>query len=522
MPAGISRLLLFFLLALFSFCSPRYYPIPSQPSPAASPENLPNFDNAVRIMKQGSYHDLNKAMQIFSELHVLYPESEIIADTMYKACLLLVLRSKELGLLDSSFLSSAQAWLEQLPDSQSRRMAFKAASAISDRLKGIYGNLDNDEDLFSLLAWGRENAHPLYTELLSQPDDFFSRYLSLGLKDQFPYWIKNSEPEEPAADSTDVPIIAYKKAISGELDTKTLEKIYHDNPRFIEITLFLGEASLSRMAVGSAENYFLEFNSAFPQSLSGLMGMAQIYYVLEEFSPSLNCYHKILTIAPHYRETLLGNAICLSQLGRNIEAIQTCRQLRTLGKYFIGESYYWSAWNFFQLGLLNQARDHIRKAFDYMEGFPIISFLAGQIAGEMKLHFEAEKNFLETLKHDQAHWEAAFELGMLYSSFECYEKSGKYFKKAGESLELEEQLLIQQIANIQESEYSLYRKTRMINRKTRQLKSAQLKKAASFFNAAAGYSSFGRNKEVFPLLKKAMNHPYFKVPSEKLLKRINR
>ena len=77
--------------------------------------------------------------------------------------------------------------------------------------------------------------------------------------------------------------------------------------------------------------------------------MASIYFAFEELEKSLEFYEKTLAMAPAHRDALLGKAMCLSYLGRHQEAILVCNKILTLGKYYLGESHYWLAWNLNEL-----------------------------------------------------------------------------------------------------------------------------------------------------------------------------
>ena len=129
--------------------------------------------------------------------------------------------------------------------------------------------------------------------------------------------------------------------------------------------LVLGSLNLREGYALTAEKNLLKALEHIPSSISILKNLAQIAYRLEEFEESLAYNDRILSLAPSYRDALLGKAICLSYLGRHDEAVALLNHLIELGMYLMGESHYWLAWNLNETGLLEPAMDNVKRAIFY-------------------------------------------------------------------------------------------------------------------------------------------------------------
>jgi tetratricopeptide (TPR) repeat protein len=255
-----------------------------------------------------------------------------------------------------------------------------------------------------------------------------------------------------------------------------------------------------------------------PESSSLVISLASIYFAFEELEKSLAFYEKTLAMAPVHRDALLGKAMCLSYLGRHQEAIDVCNHIISLGKYYLGESHYWLAWNLNELKAWDNAWEKIEKSKYYLIGHSEVNFLAGLIAFNQNRLDEAEKNLLEAHKYDDSNGDPAYYLGKIKNIQEDWLSAGAYFESASRRYGIKEQLIQKKIEEIKDSSFSEERKKKHLARKTNQLRKLQLTKAVSWYNAAAGFYNAGYPDKARQLAEKAASFPALKDKAEDFLR----
>ena len=318
----------------------------------------------------------------------------------------------------------------------------------------------------------------------------------------------------------DIPLIQYKLAMVPEIDPDALKKIQENNQEFSEIYYFLGLNFLNKGLLLPAEENILKTYQEIPESSSCIMSLTKIYFALEEFEKCLEFNEKALELAPKYRDALLGKGISLSFIGRHEEAIAVFNTLLELGYYYIGESYYWTAWNQHLLGQLDKAWQNVETSKNYLIGHYEVHSLAGAIAFDKGSLDDAEINFKESIRLNPEDYDSYFYLGKLYGKREDWKNSGLNFEKAAEGYLLEEQSIKNKILEIEESSLSDDRKIKMINKKKALLIKTRLTEATAFYNGCAGYYNAEMYSKAQELGEAAATHPSFKEKAVDLLEAI--
>jgi len=340
----------------------------------------------------------------------------------------------------------------------------------------------------------------------------------IGFFSTFSYLIKEELDIESIKQAfPDSPLIRYKLALLPRGNPLNLEKLAQDDPQFYEAFFFLGQKALKMRLLVTAEKNFLKAYEQIPESSSLVISLASIYFAFEELETSLEFYEKTLEMAPTYRDALLGKAMCLSYLGRHKEAINICNNMLSLGKYYLGESHYWLAWNHNELGEWKNAWENIEISKKYLIGHGEVFFLAGLIAFNQKWLDVAEKNLLEANKQDDSNGDPSYYLGKIKNIQEDWLNSGAYFEQASRRYEIKERLIQERINAIKDSEFPEERKKKHLARKTSQLRKIQLTKATALYNAAAGFYNAGFPKKARQLAEKAVSHNALKDKAIELL-----
>ncbi len=523
---ALKSVCIIFLLIISFNCAPKK-------KVALTPLQLEEFqyraEAADRLYTAGSYTCLKESCQIYTDLLSIPHNQKSIKEKLIKALILLIIRQRELGIHDSTSIDEASVLIQDNPFLSGFSTYLELADSIPVRTKGMRGDIiDDSRRADSRRERLEENIEKWRHELeeKSKTEEFYA-YLYIARNCHFSYYIKENKVIRETADLAYLqrifprsPLVRFKLSFCPKEDIVSLRKLLQIEPRFYEIHYFLGEQALKRGMLVTAENHFLECFEHIPESLPNVIFLASVYFAFEELEKSLDFYDKALSMAPEFREALLGKAICLSYLERHEEATEVCNEILRLGGFYLGDTYYWLSWNQNELEKLAEAWESIEKSKPYLIGYSQVFSLAGVIAYKKGEKDVAEKNFQEALKLDLNNCEAAFYLGKIYADRQEWARSGEYYERAAFCHYGKELALERKIAEIDGADLSEERKQKMIAKKKVQLKKTVLTKTTFFYNAAAGYFNAGKDEQALKLAEQASSHAALKQKAEELILKI--
>jgi len=523
---AIKSVCIIFLLIVSLFCSPKKKAVLT---PLQREELENKTETADRLYKAGSYTCLKESCQIYKDLLSTPHNQKSIKEKLIKALILLIIRQRELGIHDSNSIDEASALIQNNPFLSGFSTYFELADSIPVMTKGMRSDImDDSRRADSRRERLKENIEKWRQELeeKSKTDEFYA-YLYLARNFHFSYYIKEDKVIRETADLNYLRdifphslLIQYKLSFCPQEDVESMRKLLQTEPRFYELHYFLGEQSLKRGMLVTAEKNFLKCFEHIPESLPNVISLASVYFAFEELEKSLNFYDKALSMAPEFREALLAKAICLSYLERHEEAIEVCNEILRRGGFYLGDTCYWLSWNQNELERLDDAWESIEKSKSYLIGYSQVFSLAGVIAYKKGEKDIAEKNFQEALSLDPNNCEAAFYLGKIYGERQEWAKSGEYYERAAICHYGKELTLERKIAEIEGAEFSEERKQKMIAKKKVQLKKTIITKATFFYNAAAGYFNAEMDDQALKLAEQASSHDALKQKAEELILKI--
>lgn len=518
------------ILISLVFASSIFFPCCGpQKKPEVTPQQLVEYNKFVQkadeSYKRGCYICLKQAFEQYEQALSFPVFQKKNTEKLLKTTILLGLRERELGFLEETYFPEAEKIIAASPYLKDYSMLLKIASTIPRKTVGIVGDFVEDGDRVIVSMDDLRSDLADWTKFLKQKselEDIYA-YVAIGFLPTFSYLIKEDlDTESISQDYPESPLIRYKLALLPKGNPLNLEKLAQDDPQFYEAYFFLGQNALKRRMLVTAEKNFLKAYQEIPESSSLVISLASIYFAFEELEKSLEFYEKTLSMAPAHRDALLGKAMCLSYLGRHEEAIGVCDNIMDLGKYYLGESHYWLAWNLNELERWESAWEAIETSKKYLIGHGEVFFLAGLIAFNQKRLDEAEKNLLEANKQDASNGDPSYYLGKLKNIQEDWLNSGAYFELASSRYAIKENMIQEKINDIKESEFSEERKKKHLARKTSQLRKMQLTKATAWYNAAAGFYNAGFPDKARQLAEKAASHSALKAEAEKLLELIKK
>lgn len=519
----IQRAALLPLLIVFFFLSACQTHKKAELSPNDFDAQFQSLNDADALYAAGSYSCLKDAYVIYEELLEVPFERIAIAEKLLKTALLLSLRGKELGVVDNTYLRKAEELTVTYPHLAEYDSYLKFASCIPYTIKGIAGGfLEISPNLNEYYDWLKTHIEPLNQELKAKAESTeFHAYMYISFYAAFSHHIGEEVDLRPFLDRfSDSTKIRYRLAFHLKKDRDLLENVLEEEPRFVEVHLFLGESAYEDKKLLTAEGHFRRAYDIIPDSLSILVYLAGIHFALEEYDESVGFYEDALHLAPEYREALLGKAICLGYMGKHEYAMLVLNKLIEMGRYYLGEAYFWMAWNLNEMGQIEDAERNVKKTKDYLVGDVGVLALQGVIAYKLGNLSEAEMYLKQAMILQKNHCDSIYYMAKIDVVREEWEKSGTHYEEAGNCYGSQERAIDARIREIERSPMSLERKAKQILRKRAQLRKMTLTKATCFYNGAAGYFNSGRENKALVCAAYAALEEAFTAKAEELIKKI--
>ena len=378
------RALLWAVLAgTLSACTAARQPVVTSPPAPAVDLNL-----AFRLVDEGCYRCLLDAFALYEQAHH--------RDGMFETAVLLSLREKELGL-------PAMSWIER-----ARQLATPYEATLVDMASSVswiaFGSAPDYEP--SVKPPTDSRAKWLDALRTPAPLERLHRYLELALECQ------NTSSRPPEGFTPDSPLLLYRIGICGPTQRPQLDSAFAASARFVETGFFLARfetvnSRASAATVSRALPLLLAAHEAIPESPTIAIALAATWSGRKELAKSLALYDEVLLRMPHQRDALLGRATVLTYLEQPQEAIDTATQLIALGTWYLGDAYYWRAWNRYATGQLAAAAEDVIEGKKYQRGSDLLT-LSGMIAYDQQRRQEARADLNEALRGNNvncpAHW----------------------------------------------------------------------------------------------------------------------
>lgn len=326
---------------------------------------LPAIAEADRLVTSGCYRCLVDALGIY-DAHLARRPSAAASRGAFRTTILLALREKEIGLPATEYLDRARAQARTLPVSEQGALAVGIAAALPWDFAGLSKEFTEEfiktrQAVSPQVNGWREQLRPL------RGDPFFA-YLDASLACSYGEWrARDATLDEIAALQPASLLIKYRLGACAPSRRGALEELLAAEPRFAEAHLFLGRYALVDAARGHGSRRAISAHltaayDAFPESPSVTFTVAGMYRAFNRLKDALRFYDATLAIVPTHREALLGRIIALTYTQRPDEAIAGATHMIELGNWYIGDAYYWRAFNLHEQKKLDPARDDVERA----------------------------------------------------------------------------------------------------------------------------------------------------------------
>jgi tetratricopeptide (TPR) repeat protein len=383
----------------------------------------------------------------------------------FETALLLVARSKELGLPYAPWLERARASMPAGPDwgdYLSIVQALRIDPLADDRDVILLDTMRNRASGETVAGWRTDLASGAGSPLLRT-------YLELSLICQYIVDDRNVTIATAVQRFPDVPLIEYRAGICGASQAPHLAAVRDAVPEFADVDFALGRDAVDIPQQPDQEEAlrrFMSARAAFPESPAILASLAALRRDREEWADALEAYDAALALVPTHRDALLGRVVTLSHLSRHDDAIAAATRIIELGSWFTGEAYYWRAWNEYHLVRVAEARTDTDRAKGLMHNASEL-VLSGMIEWHEHRLDESEAELQDALTLDAGQCEAAFLLGSVRADRRQWASGAAAFELAQRCYDLSVTLRREAVARITAGPGSEEGKARLIARQQR-------------------------------------------------------
>jgi tetratricopeptide (TPR) repeat protein len=214
-----------------------------------------------------------------------------------------------------------------------------------------------------------------------------------------------------------VPLLQYRAGTCGARfrrdNVETLRLARDAESELVDADYALGKYALADPEAPDEEEALRRFQSAasaFPTSVAIAVSLGNLYQRWEEWTSALMAFDTALAVMPAHPDALLGRTISLSQLQQHPEAIAAATQLIDGGRWYLGQAFYWRAWNHFNAGDNAAARSDADRTRSLMVNSTVF-LLSGLIEWRAPRLPSAEKEFEQSVAMDFGQCFAALYLG---------------------------------------------------------------------------------------------------------------
>jgi tetratricopeptide (TPR) repeat protein len=440
-----------------------------------------------------------------------------------RAAVLIALRERELGMIDSGHLDRARALaaedstlplvLSTLPDIADALPALRGgvgASAATDAERARARTLREHRDAWATLLRGAAHDDPAaaYAWVALACDAFDASTLT------------PAAIFESASAFAGAPLLVYREALCRSANGSTLEAIRAADARFVETTYSLGFLALAARPpkLDVSDQWLRQAYEWRPKWPSLTLAMGGVALTGEEFERARALYDETLALDPHSGEAMFGALRALTYLGQAPDAIATADRMID-ERWFVGDAHYWRAYNELQLSRLDEAWQDIEEAEKTLVNAQVPK-LAGLVAYRRQQLDVAIARFTTSLGRDPFDCETQFYLGVTHADLRHWPQTADVLKTAASCLASAEVALTEEIAHIRESNLAEDRKARQIARREQQIADGRRRIAASWFDVAVADFSQAKKDEARAYAEKVIDDEQFGERARELLARL--
>ena len=219
---------------------------------------------------------------------------------------------------------------------------------------------------------------------------------------------------------------------------------------------------------------------------------------------------------PTHHDAWFGDGTALSYLKDYDAAIVAFTRVLELGRWHVGDSLYWRAWNRHQLKDLDRAWADVEESKKTLYNTNVFA-LAGFIAYDRTQLDVARTNLEKALEIDALNCAAAWYLGLVHTNQTRWPDAAHAFEGAAACYSQDIVIARAQIAQAEASDWSPETKAAQIAEAEETIREAERQIATASYNAAFAHVNGGERSKARPLLERAQQHAEMKARASELL-----
>ncbi len=483
----------------------------------------PTIADADRLAADGCYTCLVDALRIY-DAALAKRVTAPLARSAFRTAILLSLREKEIGLPFTADLQRARELAPLLPPTEQADLALRISDSIppdvAARTKDEYEDFifQRFQRAGSVREW-----HQTLAPLLGDP---FIEYLDLSLECEYGEFGDRATRVAAALDRHPGSLlIAYRAGVCGQQLRLHLEDVVARDPRYIEARFFLGRYALADSAVGkgsrrAAEPTLQAAYEAFPRSAAVTFTMAGLYRALSKLDVALKHYDETMALVPRHREALLGRIISLTYLNRPPDAIASATQLIEWGTWYLGDGYYWRAYNERQIPRLDAARDDAEQAKKLLDNSDAFA-LAGIVYYDRKELDPASFDLLTAINKARQlgvdNCMARWYLGLVRAEQKNWADGSAVFEQAASCYRSSADVLKGELQRVESANPDAQDVAAVTAEYQHQIDEALAQEARSLFNVAYAAAQVGERDRALDFAARAAAHPLMNAKATALI-----
>lgn len=478
---------------------------------------------ADRLVRAGCYDCLVAAYREFEALTAVPVVAAAAAAGVVRAAALAAMRERELGMVDTGYLTIARNHGAAVPDAPGRApQLLDAVAALTGVIYGVNRRLAGDDELDRSIQFSRNRDTYVKALRDAAPFDELGAYAWATYMCRIAAEWRNATLDEIFVASpalADTPLMLFRRATCRGLDERVLETLLQQDPRFGEVPYLLGLIAVGRQDLDGSEALFGRAHDWRPRWPSLLQAMGDVAMTAEDLENAAALYGQASAVEPRSVDARLGKVRALTYLGRHEDAIAATDPLLA-SNWSLGDARYWRALNEAELQRYDEAWADVEEAGKLLLNSDVPK-LAGIIAYRRHELDVARARFEQSRERNPADCEVRFYLGVVRAEQSAWLETADTLMRAGECLEQLERRLRAEIAAIAARPASRPdRRARQIARREREIASAARMLAASWFNIAVAYFNLSQKNEARLFAERVVDDDQFGARAREILARL--
>ncbi len=460
---------------------------------------------ADALAAEGCYEPMDAALALYEAALAGVPDDAALRRRAFDVSVRLALRERRLGLFPGRHEASARRLAGGL-DTPDVGFALEVIALVPWR----HGTRPPDDPQNQSFAELRAHVRDVYEALVAQAgDDPQAAVLLMHLLAAFPF--ASLPPDAPLAGQRfGSPELDAWPWLRTHLQQPAIDLVWRDvrgttpaddwavlhleHPRCHEALVFMADAELASRRMASADAALAAAVTTLPDLVPARVTRGRIHAEIGNDEEALVQFQHVTSRVPAHREAWLGALEALSRLGRRDEALAAADRLLALGEWYLGEAYYWKAWNLLQMRRLPEAHAAVAEARRLLHNADV-HYLAGLVAYHDEAWETARKDLELAVKLEAAHCDARFTLGAVQLLEQTWAVADASFRMAEECFRSREPELAAAVAEVERSSFDEAHRAALRTRRQRALDVCRQQQQWARYNRAVALANQGQRDD---------------------------